>query len=66
MRTGKQRWLPKSPEETSAEIEALAQGVALVDDERASQSPTMDIDWLRAVIDEGDRRPLQKIPGLNT
>ena len=47
VRTGKQRWLPKSAEQSPAEIEALPQGVAVVDDEKASQGPIMDIDWLR-------------------
>jgi hypothetical protein len=38
----------------------LPQGVALEDDEKASQGPIMDIDWLRAVIDERDRRTLHR------
>ena len=37
----------------------LPQGVALEDDEKASQGPIMDVDWLCGVIDEADRRPLQ-------
>ena len=51
--------MPKSAEQSPAEIEALPQGVALEDDEEASQGPIMDMDWLYAVIDERDRGPLQ-------
>jgi hypothetical protein len=58
VRTGKQRWLPKSTEETPIEIEALPRRVVLVDDEKASQHPIMDIDWLCSAIDEGDRGSL--------